>query len=205
MFLVSEGNGVLASSLLIQLLIEAKKMVDDWRNRNLATIRSLTGLEVVSFQARLEPLNWIGDDEQTPLFSHSDLPFEHLAVIEITFTDAQVIRIQSDQGDEGWGLVAEKLEESQLQHYIGDLPIKKFNHLFGSLKVQFIEEKDSMIRLIKLSISNNIIWLMAGEVEPCREGLIIQDMDESVLLFNSEQDLIKTRIGEKLKINLSRL
>jgi len=168
----------------------------NWIADQISLWKTLEGknVEVVGLQ---EPLDWKDPDDTVPIFQHPSILFQHLSMAFFKSSDGSCLKVMTAQDEDIFGLYI--LNEAVLKLVEGLVGL----NCSGYIKTVDVTVCEDNIGKVELTYDSFTRILTPGEVEPTHGGYIIRQMDESVLIFDSQKDFERTKFGTETDIDLT--
>lgn len=158
---------------------------------------TLVNEDIVELAGFKYPLDW--NDEEVPIYSNPDIPFVQLSDLYLSLKNGEKYCLRTYQVEHAWGILMTKVEDIPRNNntaisFDGSLKkrIKKIDYSIDDVKI------DS----VKFVVGDRTFIIAAGEVEPCRDGVIYRKNDESILFFENEDSFSEIKWNKKLNIKL---
>ena len=170
---------------------------EQWLKNQYKIWESLVGIELNKMYAIPEPLDWYDEDETLPIHTHSSIHFQHFAKCWIVLNDNRILKITTSEDEDVYGVFisnVNKINDS-------DERLIEINYT-GRIESSILKVEKDNIAEVNLTINGETKIIASGEVEPQWDGYIIRKLDESILLFESQEDFDKTVFEKSIKIDL---
>ena len=171
----------------------------DWIMEQQSKINHLVGKTIVKSYGKLEPLDWLDDEDETPILNHPKLRFQQFTWLTLEFDDSTSLSFNTYENNAECGISLSPGKECDEKDFRFLEVSRSFIGKIEKIAVSTIGEN---ISELKFSIGNKRPILVAGEVHPWDSGIKITLADESILMFDSPEAKEKTKFGEVLDIDL---